>query len=287
MNKEERAFSQFKSILDTINELPKWAREAVFVYLKMSLSKNYSFNKIKTRNNKDFLFLYIPKLTDNGKNYISNIKYQAEKQDKNYLNLLNDVRNRKYLVDIANDNNWSLSLVCKYLLKLWQNNIIEQSSSKELYALVKLLAEEITIDEYFFLAGKINRTQFDWARKIISSNMMSSIEDQENNRNEDVFVNLGYLPPDEIDFIKSLLDLSKSNLNLDSAYFALLKKFQDLKQSHSKLEKEKESLLDDKQDLENIVKKLNKIVDDNTKEKDQYHKEVELLKIELKKALKG
>lgn len=287
MNKEERPASQFKNIIEMTTALPKWVKEALFVYLKITLSKNYSFNKIKARNEKDFLFLYRPKLTDNGKNFIANIKYQTEKQDKNYQNFLNDIKNRKYLVDIANDNNWELALVCKFLLKVWQNNITEQPSSKELYALVKLLAGEIKIDEYFFLAGKINKTQFDWARKIISSNMMSSIEDNETNRNEDVFVNLGYLPPDEIDYIKSLVDLSKSNLNLESAYFTLLKKFQDLQQAHSKLEKERDYLLDDKQDLENNVKKLNKVLDDSKKEKDQYHKEVELLKIELKKALKG
>lgn len=285
MSKNEKPESQFKNILEMLNSYPLWVKETMFLYLRDELKNVKDLNDINNLSSKDSLFLYEPKLARFGQSFLDNLKSQEAPVDIRLVNFIKSVKKQKNLIDIAQDNDWTLKIACYYVLKAWEKNIILPTYSKTVYALVRFLAGDISLGEYLVRMGRLNKEQLTWVMKMNQTGMMESFEEKSNE--EEVFLNLGYISVNELNNLRDLIKISDDKNIVKDPTTALVSKIRDLQKTVFQLEDVNNNLVEDKRELEKKVEKVSAELTFQKKENVQYYKEIEILKSELKKALKG
>jgi len=284
--------TQFKLFLDDLSSYSSWVKETIYVFLGENLKQNVSVTRLKTITAKDSLFLYVPRLTRIGQSYMDSLKYENAPVDGRLVAFIKSVKCQSNMLDIAQDNGWSLAISCKYVIKAWEQNVILPTYSKNIYALVRFLAAEIALGDFLVRLGKISREQLNWVNTMHKSGMMA-LDDVEQSGYEDIFVNLGYITTDELLFYKNLVKFSNEKAVFSNPCSLLVQEIQELQTIISKiegnrthLEGEYTHLGDEKRDLQDKLGSSLKEIYSLKSENLQYSKEIELLKDELKKALK-
>lgn len=278
--------SQFKSILDSISLHPDWVKESLYIYLREELKAVSDLNKLSLVNIRDCIYLYVPKLSRAGQMFLESVKSQDTNIDIRLYNFVNSVKMQKNLVDISQDNAWSLKTSCIFVLKAWEKNIILPTYSKIIYAQVRYIAGDIDIGEYLVRIGRITKEQLNWVNKVQQVDMMSSIDDTQTNR-EEVLINLGYIGADEIYTLKGILKLANTKHFVESQTYTMIMRIKELEKVIIPLKKERLVMKEEKEELQRKVKQLSDEITIQKKEKSEYSKEIEYLKDELKKALKS
>lgn len=278
--------AQFKLLLEDLSSYSSWVKEAIYVFLAEDLKQNVSVTRLKSLTAKDSLFLYVPRLTRVGQSYFDSLKYDNAPVDKRLYSFVNSVKNQCNMLDIAQDNGWSLSVTCKYVIKAWEKNVILPTYSKNIYALVRFLAGEIDLGDFLVRLGRISREQLNWVNTMNKSGMMA-LDEQEQSGYEDIFVNLGYINTDELIFYKNLVKFANEKTVFANASAMLVQKVQELQTKTSRTEEKYIYLEEEKKELQSKLDRLNSEFQAVKNENLQYSKEIELLKDELKKALKG
>jgi hypothetical protein len=273
-------------MLEELSLCPGWLKEALFVFLRDNLRENTDLDRVSSITTKDSIFLYVPKLTRAGLSFLQNLNYTSEQLDKRFVEFVKSVKKQKNLVDIAQDNDWTLKMACYYVIKAWEKNLILPTYSKNVYALVRLLSGDIELGEYLVRSGKITKEQFAWVSQMKGSGMMNSIT-EDKSKEEDIFVNLGYLTEGELASIMQIMELANVKEIVDDPNTKLVMKVRDLQKEVVQLQEVNTSLLEEKEEYEKKVRKLSADVEYQKKESMQYYKEIEVLKNELKKALKS
>ena len=286
MAKVDLPTSQFKSLLDDLSSYPPWIKEAIYVHLAEDLKNFTDSTRLKNMTAKDCLFLFIPRLTRIGQTYLENLKYEQGPVDKKVINFIKSVKNQNNMIDIAQDNGWTLKVCCYYVIKCWEKNIILPTYSKHIYALVRLLSGNIDLGDYLVRFGRITREQLNWVVSMNKSGMMA-FEDSEQSEYEDIFVNLGYITTDELNSLKQLMKFATSKTVIENPTSVLITKVRELQQKLVKMEDTYHLLSEQKEELQKRVEVLMADVQLQKNESVQYSKEINLLKEELKKALKG
>lgn len=293
MTNSEVPGSQFKSILDSISLHPDWVKESLFIYLQDELKTVSDLKKLSLISARDCIYLYVPKLSRAGQMFLESVKAQNASIDKRLFNFVNSVKMQKNLVDISQDNGWTLKTTCVFVIKAWDKNIILPTYSKIIYAQVRYIAGEIDIGEYLVRIGRITKEQLNWVNKVQQFDMMSSIDDSETNR-EEVLINLGYIGADEIQALKAILGLANTKNIIESQSYAMIMKIMELEKTVNNYKKEKEAMLkekeymlEEKEELERKIKHFGEEISMHKNDKTAYSKEIEYLKDELKKALKS
>jgi hypothetical protein len=278
--------SRFRTLLEDLGALPDWLKQTLVIFLRESLKSSVELVKLNTMTAKDSLFLYVPKLTRSGQAYLDTLRHTDDKIDKRIVEFINAVKKQKNLIDIAQDNDWTLKMCCYYVLKAWEKNIILPTYSKNVYALVRLMADDIDLGEYLVRIGKISKEQYNWVSKMKKTGMMESITDVKSEET-DVYINLGYLTDSELVSIKELLELADKKSLVEDPNTMLVVKLRELQKEVAELHESNSNLEEEKDSLEKTIKKLAADLEFQKKESVQYAREIELLKNELKKALKG
>lgn len=286
MSRPDFPEAQFKQMLEDLSSLPLWVKEAVYVHLGEDLKNFTDTNTLKNMTAKDSLFLYIPRLTRIGQNYLENLKFEQGSVDKRYLAFIKSVKKQSNMLDISRDNGWTMKMTCFYVIKSWEKNIILPTYSKNIYALVRFLAGDIDLGDYLVRLGRITREQLNWVVSMNKSGMMA-LDDAEKSAYEDIFVNLGYVATGEIVQLKKLVKFANSKNVFDNPSSMLLVKVRQLQEKLAKVEETRIAISEEKEELEKKVQLLHYDVQTYKDESVQYSKEIELLKDELKKALKG
>lgn len=285
--------SQFKQLLSDLTSMPPWVIEAIYVQLGEYLKNHTDSIRLKNINAKDNLFLYVPRLTRLGLNFLASLNQKPTGADKNFLAFIHSVKNQSNMMDIAQDNDWTLKVCCKYVMKAWEKNIILPTYSKHIYALVRLLAGDIGFGEYLVRVGRITKEQLNWVVSMSKSGMMT-LDENEQSDLEDICVNLGYVNSDEVYYIKRIIEFSETNSPVETPTGKMAMRAAELEKElgaldieHENLKMEKKALLEEKDELERKIQKLSEDIEVQKTEANQYSKEVEILKTELKKALKS
>ncbi|MGD9580612.1 MAG: hypothetical protein AB7V50_04510 [Vampirovibrionia bacterium] len=278
--------AQFKLLLEDLSSYSSWVKEAIYVFLAEDLKQNVSASRLKDLAAKDSLFLYVPRLTRVGQSYFDTLKYENAPVDKRLISFINSVKNQSNMLDIAQDNGWNLSIACKYVIKAWEKNVILPTYSKNIYALVRFLAGEIDLGDFLVRLGRISKEQLNWVNTMNKTGMMA-LDEQEQSTYEDIFVNLGYITTDELMFYKNLVSFANEKSVFSNPGAILIQKVQELQTKSSRLEEKSVYLEEEKKELQRKIDRLNVDLQSQKNENIQYSKEIELLKDELKKALKG
>ncbi|MEW5820138.1 MAG: hypothetical protein AB1782_08085 [Cyanobacteriota bacterium] len=286
MSKPDLPESQFKQMLEDLSSLPPWVKEAMCVFLAEDLKNHIDSNSLKNLTSKDCLFLYVPRLTRIGQTYLENLKYEKEPIDKSIISFIKSVKKQSNMLDIAQDNAWTFKICCYYVIKAWEKNIILPTYSKNIYAMVRFLAGDIGLGDYLVRLGRITREQLNWVISMNKSGMMA-LDDTDKTNYEDIFVNLGYIATSEIVQLKQLVKFANSKNLFQNPSCVLIAKVRQLQQKMAKLEEDRAAFLEEKLDLERKVKTLNADIEAQKMENLHQAKEIELLKDELKKALKS
>lgn len=285
MKKTEVPGSRFKAMLEQLVNHPTWLKETMFLYLRDSIREYTEITRFNNISSKDSLFLYVPRITRNGQTYIESAHYSKDKFDKYLYNFLRVVKCQNNLVDIVQDTGLNLKQCCFYIIQCWEKNLILPTYSKNVYALVRLLSGSINIGDYLLRVGRISKEQYEWVAQMRKSGMMDTLEVDSDE--EEIFVNLGYVTDQELRGIRDLLGLASQKTLLNDPNVQLMIKANEQEKLLVKLEEENKSLKEEKQELEMKVQGLASELDGRKHENVQYSKEIEVLKDELKKALKA
>lgn len=284
--------ARFKAIVQGFSSYPTWMTESLFLYLRDRLKEIGSLSRLNNQTSKDNIYLYIPRLSRNAQYYIQSTTYEQQKVDKKLVAFLEEVKKHKTIVDLAQDNAMTLKVCCKNIIKCWEMNLILPTYSKNIYALVRFIAAEISLADYLVRIGRISKDQYSLVEKMQSTGMASAFEDDSNM--EDMFVNLGYISNDELYFVKKILGIAEQKVLYEDPTLDMIFKLQAFdkqaiafQKDVEKLEKIKNSLTEEVNDLEVKVRSQNKEIEVLKQDNINYSREIELLKDELKKALKG
>lgn len=285
--------SQFKQLLNGLTSMPPWVLEAVYLQLGEYLKNHTDAIRLKNINAKDNLFLYMPRLTRVGLNYLASVEQQSAGNNKNFVAFVKSVKKQSNMLDIAQDNGWSLKICCRYVMQAWSKNIILPTYSKHIYALVRLLAGDIAFGEYLVRVGRITKEQHNWVVSMSKSGMMA-LDEEEQSDFDDICVNLGYVNSDEVHYVKRIIEFSESSSMVETPTAKLALQVHELEkelsaidEEHKKVKQERDHLAEEKEELERKIMKLSEDIEDQKTEAKQYSQEVEILKDELKKALKS
>lgn len=287
------AEARFKAIVQGFSSYPVWMTESLFLYLRDRLKEIGSLSRLNGQTSKDNIYLYIPKPSRNAQYYIDSSTYEEQKVDKRLVAFLKEVKKNKTIVDLAQDNAMPLKVCCQHIIKCWEKNLILPTYSKNIYALVRFIAGEITLADYLVRIGRISKEQYTLVAKMQSTGMASAFDDSDSNM-EDMFVNLGYITNDELYFVKKILGIAEQKVLYEDPTLSMIFKLQEFEKQTSELKKEiekleriKKNLSEEVSDLDVKVRSQSKEIDVLKQDNINYSREIELLKDELKKALKS
>lgn len=228
-------------------ELPFWVKQYLYIELREDLGKFTDIQKLDIKTKDDLIQSYVPTPTPTGQRYRQRRFNQfAVKMDipKDEIQLLRSLDMNKTIIDICNENQWSLIKCSKVLVTCIEKGLIEHINNNNIATNVYYLAGKIRLGEYLLRTNKLSLEQVD---KALYTQKEISQQVGENTRIGDLLVNLGYIKESDKNDILSLKE------NSDSVC-ALADEAEEMKEKIAELERKLETLRFEndgyKQDLE-------------------------------------
>lgn len=264
----------FDIILRNIFELPIWVKQAIFVELKENLLEQSAFVKIDTTSKHNLLQLYRPVLTQNG---LKALKEKNPNLTVDILNFLQYAEKKLRIIDICQQNNWTLAKCCENIADSIDLFFIEPIYSSQLACTMYFLAGKIRIGEFLVRTGKITVEQLDMAlysQKYTEGTLGERIQIGQ------ILVNLRYITPEDYEnilFLKhygeelytmsfndSIDDMNEHIKNLGVEINLLKKEKTQLRENLSKC-------FDDAQVVATLLDKIDKLKKENNELKKFKH----------------
>lgn len=157
----------FDNVINKIFELPLWVKQAIFAELKDHIEKETPIGSLETISKHNLLQLYTPYITSSGIKVLNDedISFTL---DKTLLNedieaLLRCVLKKNRIIDICQENNWTIAKTSKIITDCIGLNLVESIKSNIISSTIYFLAGNIRIGEYLVRTGKITIEQLDMA----------------------------------------------------------------------------------------------------------------------------
>ncbi|MGD9580569.1 MAG: hypothetical protein AB7V50_04295 [Vampirovibrionia bacterium] len=159
--------SFFDNVLEKIFELPLWVKQAIFVELKEHIEKETPIGSLESLSKHNLLQLYTPFITPAGKKALNdkeiNFNNKSHILNEDVKALLKCAENKNRIIDICQQNNWTISKTCNITVDCIARNLIEPINSNTISSTVNFLAGKIRIGEFLVRTGKITVEQLDMA----------------------------------------------------------------------------------------------------------------------------
>lgn len=157
----------FDNVIDKIFELPFWVKQAIFAELKDHIEKETPIGSLDTISKHNLLQLYTPFITKTGVKVLTDtdISFLIDKTmlNEDIESLLKCVQKKYRIIDICQNNNWTIAKVSKIITDCIQLNLIEDIKSNIISSTIFFLAGKIRIGEYLVRTGRITVEQLDMA----------------------------------------------------------------------------------------------------------------------------
>lgn len=209
--------SGIDKIVNRILSLPTWVKQYVYIELRKDLRKFADLKNLDAKNGEDMIQLYVPTPTAYGHAAIrgkSTLPYSLNLNNvtEDQLSFLRSTGINRRVIDICNEQQWSLMKCSKVFLSCIEGNLVEPIENTSVSNVLYFLAGKIRLGEYLLRMNKISLNQIDRALYT-----QKQIADQvgEKTKIGDLLVNLGYIEEVDKDEILSLKENSNYTLCME------------------------------------------------------------------------
>lgn len=239
----------FENLLSIIRTLPGLVLEALFIEITGILKEKYNINNLLNSDRTDMLQLYVPELTEYGFMILDRAdkKKLPEGIDKNLVNYLIAVKERKNVIDICIKNHWTLEQCSMITQKCMERNFIKHNVTPSLYNVIMFVSGNLKIGEFLIRKNKIDSTTLEYALNL-QKQLSSSFG--EKSKIVEILVNMGKVKQEDVLEYLNLIDSAKKYFTIDtpttplgskmeSLYEELKNNFENLTQNYNNLSQEK------------------------------------------------
>ena len=258
----KKGSSGLSKLQQNILALPYWVQQYLYVELRENLSKYSNIDRLDLKTKSDLVQNYIPTPTSTGQRYIRRRFNQFAINmniSKYHIQLLDSLGIKKTIIDICNENKWSLIFCSKVLVECIELGVVEPLSNNNIANNVYYLAGKIRLGEYLLRMNKLSLDQVDQAlytQKEISQQI------GENTKIGELLVNLGFIQETDKNDILCLKENSKQALDLQDETEIMNDKIKELESKIELLTFENNGIKEDLLDYQNeLLEKTNRIIE--------------------------
>lgn len=234
-----------QKLVNNLLVMPNWVKQYVYVVLRDDLRKSFDIDKLDKKQSKELIHLYVPTPTAYANRIIQRrfnqnvISFNITAKEKQFLQ---SVGLNKTLIDICNDNKWSLLRCSKVLVNCIDKGYIEGIENFHVYNTVYYLAGRIRLGEYLLRMNKLSLEQVDRALYA-----QKEIEDKFGQKTKigELMVNLGFINNSDKNEILQMKDNSVGVCNVYDETESLKSEIDKLKKSLEVLKFENQGIKED------------------------------------------
>ena len=189
-------------MLSEMGNLPLWVQQVIYADLKRHLEADNVMNPFNDYRKEDFLQLWKPDLTENGR--MALMRQNVEDSDDLRL-LLEACRHHDSVAMMCARYEWSLQNACQLIVVALRQQYLMRPESKILEASVRYLGDEIRIGEFLVFIGRVDQKQMEMAlqtQQYIESAM------GERSKIADILIRLELVTPSDVESILFLKEES-------------------------------------------------------------------------------
>lgn len=150
----------FKNICQSLIDLPLWIKQIIYFELKEEFESDSAKKSLEFIKKNDCLQTYKAKLTFMGK---KELELKAKRLQPVIYKFLEDINDGLNIIEIAVNNNWSLSETSSYFILSLNNELLIPPESTIIKGTALYLSGKIRLGEYLVKLGKITIEQLDEA----------------------------------------------------------------------------------------------------------------------------
>jgi hypothetical protein len=241
----ERSKTKVDKLINQLLKQPTWFKSYIYFTLRNDLKKTYDIEFLNSRDENNLVHNYVPSPSASGRTLIQrkfNKAVISFELDDYQIKFLKQVGYNKKLIDICNENNWSLADGARLLVEVIEKGYIESIEITSIANQIYYLAGKIRLGEYLLRTNKISLDQIDRAlstQRDIVKNMGQNV------KIGDLLVNLGFINEGDKSDIIQLKENSYHPCHVEDQTEDLRKEIEQLKASMETLSFENESLKQD------------------------------------------
>jgi len=233
-------------LLNYVMAQPDWVKTYIYHNLRNNLKRNFDIEKLDQNNENDLVQMYVPTPSATGMKIIQRkFNRSAISFDLNeiHIKFMKSVGINKKLIDICNDNKWSLVDGCKLLVEIIERGYMESIENTAIANKIYYIAGRIRLGEYLLRMNKLSLEQID--RALVTQRQIQN-NIGEPTRIGELLVNLGFINDSDKDEILQLKERSTEVCSIEDQTESLKKEIDKLTSSLESLRFENEGI---KQDL--------------------------------------
>lgn len=249
----EKKFSNLNKLERLILDLPFWVKQTLYIDLRNDLKQYTDIERLDLKTKEDLVQSYVLTPSSLGRMYIqrrSSSFSPPQNINPNHKTLLKSLGLKKTIIEICNENQWSLIQCTKIIVESIENGLVEPISNNNISNTIYYISGRIRLGEYLLRNNKLSLDQVD---KALYAQREISEQAGHKTKIGELLVNLGFIKESDKEEILSLKENSKNVCNLVDETQELKQKIRDMQLQLESLQFENEGY---KQDLVDYQEEL-------------------------------
>lgn len=248
-----KKFSNFSKLQKLILDLPFWVKQILYIELRNDIKTYTDITKLDNKVKEDLVQSYVLTPSPLGKIYIqrrTTAFTPPQNINPNHKALLKSLGLRKTIIEICQENRWSLIQCSQIIVECIENGLVEPISNNNISNIVYYISGRIRLGEYLLRNNKLSLDQVD---KALYTQKEITEQVGKKTRIGELLVNLGYINESDKEEILNLKENSKNVCDLVDETLELKTKLREMQLQIDSLQFENEGY---KQDLVDYQEEL-------------------------------
>ncbi|MGD9581304.1 MAG: hypothetical protein AB7V50_08015 [Vampirovibrionia bacterium] len=248
-----KSSSNYGKLQNLLLNLPFWVKQMLYIELRSDLRQYTNLEALDRKDKDDLVQSYVLTPTALGRLYIQRRSTNftpPQNIDPKHRSLLKSLGLKKTILDICNENKWSLIQCCRIIVECIENGLVEPVNNNSISNIIYYISGRIRLGEYLLRMNKLSLDQVDRAlyrQKEITQQL------GEKTKIGELLVNLGYINYADKEEILKLKENSDNVCDLSDETTELKARLKEMQMKLESLQFENEGY---KQDLEDYQQEL-------------------------------
>lgn len=248
-----KKYSNITKLQKLILNLPFWVKQTLYIELRDDIKKYTDVTKLDNKTKEDLVQSYVLTPSSLGRLYIQRKTSSftpPQNIDPKHRSLLKSLGLKKTILEVCQENSWSLIQCSKIIVECIEQGLIEPISNNNISNIVYYISGRIRLGEYLLRNNKLSLDQVD---KALYTQKEISEQIGEKTKIGELLVNLGFINESDKEEILNLKENSKNVCDLVDETLELKAKMREMQLQIESLQFENEGY---KQDLVDYQEEL-------------------------------